>query len=147
MTPRSLDIARVHAKLRLMRDLLDDLDAAGPIDAQRLAGNRLLLRAVERILTQLVDTAVSVNSHVTVAVTGKAPPSYRESFAAAATAGAIPAALAEALVPSVGMRNVLVHEYTSADLARVAGAVPLASEQYGAYVRAVAQWLLAQSGT
>jgi hypothetical protein len=79
MTPRPLDVATVQAKLRLMRELLDELDAAGPLDAQRLADQRLLLRAVERVLTQLVDVAVAVNSHVAVSATSTRPSTWRGS--------------------------------------------------------------------
>ena len=35
MTPPVLDAALVHAKLRAMRELLDDLEAAGHVDAYR----------------------------------------------------------------------------------------------------------------
>ena len=63
MTPRPLEPAVVQARLRLMKDLLDDLASAGDVDADRLRSDRLLLRAVERILTQLVDLAVSVTAH------------------------------------------------------------------------------------
>ncbi|MDP9466743.1 MAG: hypothetical protein M3P31_05840 [Actinomycetota bacterium] len=42
MTPPAVDAALVHAKLRAMRELLDDLDAAGPVDAARLASDRML---------------------------------------------------------------------------------------------------------
>jgi len=36
MTPRALDVSTVQAKLRLMRDLVDDLSTAGEPDATRL---------------------------------------------------------------------------------------------------------------
>jgi uncharacterized protein YutE (UPF0331/DUF86 family) len=42
---------------------------------------------------------------------------------------------------SVGMRNVLVHNYLDVDQELVAAAVPLAVEQYGEYVRQVANFL------
>lgn len=72
---------------------------------------------------------------------GRAPDTYAESFALAAEAGMIDGDLAAALAPSVGMRNVLVHSYLDVDRARVAAAVPMAVEQYGAYVRQVATFL------
>ena len=42
----------------------------------------------------------------------------------------------------MGERNVLVHQYTTVDLTRVA---PPARQQYGDYVRSVARWLLDRS--
>lgn len=139
MTPPVLDGALVHAKLRAMRELLDDLDATGPVDAARLTGDRMLKHAVERILTQLVELAVAVNGHVAVARLGRGATTYRESFLLAAQAGAVPQDLAERLAPSAGLRNVLVHEYAQVDLALVAQGVELARQDYRAYVTAVAR--------
>ena len=141
MTPSALQAATVQAKLRLMRELLDDLGRVGDATPEMLERERLLRRAVERVLTQLVDLAVSVNSHVVTASTGRAPASYRSSFDDAAGLGMLPRELAETLKPSVGMRKLLVHEYAAVDLARVARAVPTALESYGEYVRQVARWL------
>jgi len=141
MTPSALQAAAVQAKLRLMRELLDDLGSVGDLTPEMLERERLVRRAVERVLTQLVDLAASVNSHVVTASTGRAPASYRSSFDDAAELGMLPAQLAGALKPSVGMRNLLVHEYAAVDLARVAEAVPTALESYDEYVRQVARWL------
>jgi uncharacterized protein YutE (UPF0331/DUF86 family) len=79
VTPRALDADVVHAKLRLMRDLLDDLESVRGLTADQLGRNRMTRHAVERILTQLVDLAVSVNSHLAAARLGRGPADYRES--------------------------------------------------------------------
>ena len=141
MTPPRLDPLSVQAKLALADRLLTDLDGVGAVDAERLERDRLLRHAVERILTQLVDLAVSVNSHLAAARLGAGPSSYRESFQLAAETGAVPAELAARLLASVGLRNVLVHEYAAVDLALVARAVELARTDYRSYVVSVARWL------
>lgn len=146
MTPREIDWRALQAKLRRMRELLDQLADLGPVDAKRLAVQPLLALAVERILTLLVDLAFASNSHVAVARLGRAPDTYAESFALAAEAGMIDGGLAALLRPSVGMRNVLVHNYLTVDQERVAAAVPPAVEQYGAYVRQVAAFLQRNAG-
>lgn len=144
MTPKNLDTATVQAKLRLIRELLDDLDSAGEITGDRLRQDRLLRHAVERMLTQVVDLAVSANSHVVAARLGRAPNSYRQSFLDAAEAGSLPQELAERLAPAVGMRNLLVHDYATIDLDRVAAAVPAALVDVSEYVHALARWLADQ---
>ncbi|MGI8652797.1 MAG: type VII toxin-antitoxin system HepT family RNase toxin [Geodermatophilaceae bacterium] len=141
MTPRALDVSTVQAKLRLMRDLVDDLSTAGEPDATRLREQRLLLRAIERVLTQLVDLSVAVNSHIVATTTGRAPTSYRESFSLAAEAGLIDSGLAAALQQAVGMRNLLVRDYVAIDVHRVASAIPLAREQFDRYIHDVATWI------
>ncbi len=124
-----------------MRDLLDDLESVRGLTADQLGRNRMTRHAVERILTQLVDLAVSVNSHLAAARLGRGPADYRESYTPAARAGAIGDDLAEELVPSAGLRNVLIHEYTTIDLERVAAAVPAAADGYRRYVAEVARFL------
>lgn len=142
MTPPALDADAVRAKLRLMRELLDDLDAAGPVDVDRLVADRMSRHGIERILTQLVDLAVSVNGHVAVARLGMGAETYRESFDLAARAGALDAELASRLAQSVGLRNVLIHEYAVVDLSLVVLGVDLARRDYREYVRSVAASLI-----
>ena len=141
MTPRKLDWRSLRAKLRQIRELLDDLRELGHLDVTRLRTDRPATLAAERVLTLVVDLAFAINSHVVVAVLQRAPDTYAESFLLAAEAKMIGSELAEALLPSAGMRNVLVHNYLDVDYQKVATAIPLAIEQYGEYVRHVARWL------
>lgn len=144
MTPRELDPSTTQVKLRLMQDLVDDLTTIGDPDGARLREERLLMLAVERVLTALVDLSVAINSHVIAATADRAPVSYRESFVLAAEAGLIDAELAGELRLAVGMRNLLVHEYAVVDVDRVATALPLARQQFGQYIRDAAAWLSAR---
>lgn len=146
MTPPELDVDLVHARLRLMRELLDDLRGVGDVSGERLENDRMLRHALERIITQLVDTAVAVNGHVAAGLLGRGPGDYYESFGLAAEAGVLPDDLAAELAPSTGLRNVLVHEYATVDLSRVAESVSRAVEGFGRYIRAVADALREQAG-
>lgn len=141
MSPRELDARVVHARLGLMRDLLDDLDAVGPINVDGLRHDRMLRHAVERILTQLVELAVSVNGHVAATVFGKAPADYRSSFDVMESGGILSQELSDRLRRSAGLRNLLAHEYARIDLALVAAAVPAARDDYRQYVRLIVGWL------
>lgn len=141
MTPRRLDPAAVAGKLRAMRRLLDELVRLGPVDGHRFAREYATQLIVERVLSQLVDLAAGINTHVLTAQTGVAPPDVRRSFGAAADLGLITEDLAAALAPAAGLRNVLVHAYVDLDVARLVAAVPLATEQFGEYVRQVAGWV------
>jgi uncharacterized protein YutE (UPF0331/DUF86 family) len=139
---RKLQPARVHAALRRGRELLVDLDElVGEPTAEELTADRARRHITERILSQLVELAVSVNSHLAATLLGEAPADYRSSFDLAAKAGAIPAALAADLRDAAGLRNVLVHAYLDVDLGIVAAAVPRARSGFSAYVREVAEAL------
>jgi uncharacterized protein YutE (UPF0331/DUF86 family) len=74
-------------------------------------------------------------------VLGAAPATGRHSLLDAARAEAIDTALAERLAPSAGLRNVLVHQYTTIDLALVVEAVGAALEGFAEYVAQVAAFV------
>lgn len=147
MSPGAVDVPRVHATLARLRELLADLDElVGSPTAKELAQDRGRRHITERVLTQLVELAVGVNSHVVAARLGRAPGDYTESFELAADAGLISRELAAELRASAGMRNVLVHEYLDVDLQRIAEAVPRARDAYARYVAQVATFLTHTGG-
>jgi uncharacterized protein YutE (UPF0331/DUF86 family) len=93
------------------------------------------------VLSQIVELAGSVNTHIVASLLGRSPDSYAASFDEVVRAGVLKWDLATALRPSAGMRYVLVHDYLEADHGKVSAAIPLALEQYGQYVRSVARWV------
>ncbi len=76
MSPRRLDPSVVHARLAMMRELLDDLSTVG--DPPDLHADRMIRHGVERILTQLVELAASVNEHVVGAQLARVATEYLE---------------------------------------------------------------------
>lgn len=147
MTPRRLDPEVVDARLRSMEPLLARLGQLRDVTGSRLADDLDLRLVVERILTLLVDTAVSVNSHVVTASGRPAPADYRSTFPAAADLGLLTPELARRMAPSAGLRNLLTHRYGEIDHQRVADAVPGAVDDYTEYVAQVSRWLLAVNET
>lgn len=140
MSPRDLDTQIVLRRLLAMDDLLRVLERLDPADDDAVTH-----LALERILTQLVDLAGDINGHVAGVTLGRAPGSTRESFVLAADAGLITHEAAEVLTSSVGLGNVLVHEYeyeyVDVDRSRVVAAAPMALTAYRGYVDAVREWL------
>jgi uncharacterized protein YutE (UPF0331/DUF86 family) len=124
MTERAtLNADSVQRRLLAIRERLDELGQLGSVTAEGLRADWLLRAAVERVLTQLVEFAAQVNSHI-VAASGKVPPAgYRDTFAAVRDVGALSDELARRIAPSAGLRNILVHQYLNADLTIVADAV------------------------
>ncbi len=147
MTARKLDPALIQERLREIQLLLADLVEVGEVDAERLRRERPTRHVVERVLSQIVELAGSINTHIIASLLGRAPRSYADSFDEVARAGVLDWELAAALRPSAGMRNVLVHDYLEVDQGKVSAAIPLAVEQYGQYVRHVAGWLRSQAAT
>jgi uncharacterized protein YutE (UPF0331/DUF86 family) len=90
---------------------------------------------------QLVELAVSINGHVGATLLGRAPQDYRSSFALAEEVGALEPELDTRLQASVGLRDVLTHEFVEIDLETVAGAVASARQDYGQYLQQMAGWI------
>lgn len=132
-----MDQEVVTRRLVAMRQLLDHLATLDVADAAALEDIAVRLQ-VERILTQLVNLAAEVNAHIAASLLNRPPEEYREGFDRMADAGFLNRDTASALKPSVGLRNILTHEYIQVDLSRVAHAVPQALTDYTEYVRQVA---------
>lgn len=130
-------------RLTAIRRLLAHLGGLEVNGAEDLADLGTLLQ-VERVLTQVVNLVAEINVHV-AAATGLPPEDYRQGFDRMVEQGFLSAELADELKPSVGLRNVLTHEYVEIDVSRVAASVPMALRGYGEYVRQVAQTLRSQS--
>lgn len=142
MTPRRLDPESVTGKLRLMDPLIGRLGQLDGVTGDELRADLDRRLVVERLLTVLVETAAAVNGHIAASTGRPVPEDYRASFAAAASAGAIPEQLADRLAPSAGLRNRLAHRYDQIDYDIVAAAVPQAHRDFREYVEHVSRWLL-----
>lgn len=88
-----------------------------------------------------MNSAVGINVHVVTARRGVPPATYRESFLAAGEVGLIDPTLAQALAPTAGLRNILVHDYLEADANLIEQAVAVAPEQFAEYIRQVSGYL------
>lgn len=97
MSPRDLSSSTIGVRLRLIRDLLDDLEQFDDVTVDKLTSDRLRMLALERILTLLVDLAAAINQHIITSQTDSAPADYRASFDSVARLGVLPTALADAI--------------------------------------------------
>ncbi len=141
MSPRSLDPATVHARLRNLEDLLEALELLGGVSGDQLRRDVVTRLAAERVLTQLVDLVVAVCSHLAAAQGARSPSTYREAVEETRAAGVIDAELAASLSAAVGVRNLLVHHDGRVDLDIVAAALPRAGRDITAFIGSVAAWL------
>ena len=135
----SLDPEVITRRLAAMQTLMDHLDSLEIRSAHQLEDLATLLQ-VERVLTQLVNLASEINAHVATA-RGRPPQDYRDGFTRMSDEGVLPSALATELQPSVGLRNILTHEYVDVDKSFLVESIPRALRGYDSYVRTVARFL------
>ena len=142
MTPRRAEPDIVSRRLALMEESLRDLGLLADRTAADLAAAPLERAAAERLVQVVVDLAVDINSHLVVAAGAPAPQTGRESFPAAAEAGALTTDLAQRLAPSAGLRNLLVHRYGDIRLDLLASGVAATLSAYPDYIRQISAYLL-----
>lgn len=113
----------VARRLLAMNEALRELERPAAADERALAADPVLRAAVERWLQFAVEACIDVADHV-IASEGWTPPeSARAAFASLASHGKLPADLAEKLGDAAALRNILVHDYVSVDLRRLAAVV------------------------
>src|SRR5208283_4945652 len=106
-----------------------------------LAGDALLRAAVERWLQIAVEACIDIADHV-IASEGWTPPqSARAAFAILASHGKLPVDLANRLGGAAAVRNILVHDYVSVDLTRLAAVVRDDLADLRAFGAEAAKWM------
>jgi uncharacterized protein YutE (UPF0331/DUF86 family) len=94
-------------------------------------------KATERLLQELIEAAIDINTCIIVQTGHTVPDDYYESFIKAGALQIISSELAEKLAPSAGLRNRLVHAYNMLEHSVVLDAVRKAEELYTEYVKQV----------
>jgi uncharacterized protein YutE (UPF0331/DUF86 family) len=98
-------------------------------------------KATERLLQELIEAAIDINTYIIVQTGQSVPDDYYESFIKAGALQIISSDLAEKLAPSAGLRNRLVHEYNMLEHSVVLDAVRKAEDLYTEYVRQVEDYI------
>jgi len=139
--PPMIDHELVNRKLSQIVEYLTALAPLQGISYADYLQQPLARYATERLLQLLVDTAVDINAHLTVELTGTPPQDYYDSFIKAAQAGVVSVPFALSLAKSTGLRHRLVHQYEAIDHTIVHSAVAEAITQYTEYCRYITTFL------
>lgn len=132
-----LDRALVRRKLATIVRNLEDLAEVEGLDIADFTSDRFRQKGTERLLQEIVEAAVDINLHILRVRGAQTPRDYFGSFIELGESGEISKELAEALAPSSGLRNRLVHEYDDIDDAIVLDAVAEARDLFARYVEEV----------
>jgi uncharacterized protein YutE (UPF0331/DUF86 family) len=120
MAPSADTISR---KLLSLNDALRELARPAASDAKALMADSMLRAAVERWLQVAIEACVDIATHV-IGDEGWTPPgNARASFQILAGHNLITADLAKRLALAASLRNLLVHDYATVDLERLAATV------------------------
>jgi uncharacterized protein YutE (UPF0331/DUF86 family)/predicted nucleotidyltransferase len=136
-----IDDALVNRKLSQMVEYLTALAPLRALSYEEYLRQPLSRYAAERLLQLIVDTAVDINAHLAVELSGTPPQDYYDSFLKAAQAGVLPVAFALDIARSTGLRNRLVHQYEAIDHTIVHSVMVEASTQYTEYCHHITTFL------
>lgn len=135
------DPAVLRRKLALMVENLKALQPIETIAPERYRTDVFTRKGTERLLQELIEAAIDINTHILVQDGHGAPDDYYQGFIRLAEHGILPRELADALAPSAGLRNRLVHEYEALVDAIVLDAVRKAQRLFPQYVAAIERYL------
>jgi len=142
MSPIEKEI--IQRKLALIIDNLKALEPIKDMTQEHYSEDIYKRKATERLLQELIEAAIDINTHMIVQMGKSVPDDYYESFIKAGEHKIISHDLAKKLAPSAGLRNRLVHEYDVLEHSLVLDAVRIAQELYPEYVKQIDAFLSTQ---
>lgn len=139
MSPVEKEIIR-----RKLAVIIENLKALEPMKGMSRAAymeDIYKRKATERLLQELIEAAIDINTHIIVQTGHPAPDDYYQSFIKIGELKVLASDLAERLAPSAGLRNRLVHEYDLLQHSLVLDAVKMADDLYPEYVKEIDDYL------
>ena len=139
MSPVEVEIVR--RKLSVMIENLKALEPIKNMKKDEYIEDIYKRKATERLLQELIEAGIDINTHIIVQTGNTVPDDYYESFIRAGELKIISMDLAEKLAPSAGLRNRLVHEYDLLEHSMVLDAVRMADQQYPKYINEIENYI------
>ena len=126
-----------------MADTQKYLEELMPIlrhDSREIIDDNLKLRSVERLFQLIVDTTIDINMYIITESDVSVPDDYQSTFMVMGEHNILPMDFAQAIAPSVGLRNLIVHKYGKVDIGRMIDDVKNNIGQYKDYLRHISEF-------
>jgi uncharacterized protein YutE (UPF0331/DUF86 family) len=132
----------VRRKPQLIAEELGRLLEFREMSLEELKQDFIRQAAVERILERIIQRVLDINAHLIAELaTGGEEKitrlTYRDTFLQLAELGVYPRKFAESVARSVGLRNILVHEYNAVDVSQVHASIRECLQDYERYIEYV----------
>lgn len=134
------DAERIEHVLISIRRTLRQLEKLGPVDVELLEVNPTAGLVIERILANLLDLVVDVNTAIVQGFGARPPATFAESCEAAIAVGLIDRDLAEELRPADGPHHVVLQLCLDSDPAEVEAVVVRAVGAFQEFERRAVAW-------
>ena len=111
-----IDTDLIKQKIALMQRDLSELAKHQHLTMDEVAKDYSTHKLLERMIEVIINEAIDINQHLIVhSGSGELPFSFRESFLRIADLHVIPKDFSQEIADSVGLRNILVHQYRKLD--------------------------------
>jgi uncharacterized protein YutE (UPF0331/DUF86 family) len=102
----------IEKKIELIQQELENLAQLKGLTIQEVMGDFYKYNTLERLLEKIIMRAIDVNQHLLRELgKGNAPETYKETFLQLENLSILSKELANSIAKSVGLRNILVHDY------------------------------------
>lgn len=137
-----IDIRMVKNKVDAILTDLNQLKEFESYTFDQVAKDYRTHKVIERIIEVVVNEAIDINQHLIVkSGQGKLPFDFKESFLLLVTIGVYPEAFAKKIADSIGLRNILVHQYRKLDEQVFFLSIKDCFEQYTKYCGYILRYL------
>lgn len=137
-----IDKNMVKQKLLAIQRDLSELAKFKDSTFDEIASNYATHKLVERIIEVVINEAIDINQHLIVKKgKGGLPFDFKESFKLLVDLGVYPKDFAVLIAESVGLRNILTHQYRELDEKLFYGSINNCLEQYSQYCTFILAYL------
>ncbi len=149
-----LDKKFIQRKINLIQEELENIAPLQSLPLKKISQDSIKQAALERYLERVVNRAIDINQHI-LAETDQnqlksssqknIPLTYEETFTQLAKLNVYPLDFAEKISQSVGLRNILIHEYDKVSLASVYSSLQDCLQDYNQYCQYILEFIKKQA--
>lgn len=137
-----IDKNLVKRKVALIQTDLSNLAKYERWTIDQIAADYVVHKAVERMIEVIINEAIDINQHIIVQTPQRDLPfDFKKSFLLLADLGVYPADFAQKISQSVGLRNILVHQYRQLDEEKFYDSIKQCLTDYSSYCTYVLTYL------
>lgn len=144
MTGVRLDHEVITSRLSVLLDAVVVLEKHADTRPEDLKRNVELRWTIQHGLLTCIQVVLDVSNHLVSALAAPTPSDYRGSILELGRIGVLPEQFANSIAPMAGLRNVIVHEYTSVDLEIIVAVLKDELEAFREFARYVRTFLEAE---
>ncbi len=132
----------VNKKLSSIEKDLERLEKYSSLKQEEIFSNYEKQATVERLIERVINQAIDINQYIIKSLApNKTPENYKETFLILADLGIYTKEFGENISQSIGLRNVLAHDYGNMDLDLLHASIFACLKDYKQYVKALVNFL------